>query len=111
MQSNPRDVNSDKFVTGTGRFVWLRALRGRLDDLAGSPHADAIVRRQVHLIIVAAPEPWQDEAAHFMRHLEFLPLAGLAFVVQNVSSDRRAAIIAIFPLHVDGIATGTGCVQ
>lgn len=111
MQSNPRDVNSDELVAGTGRFVRLRALCGSLDDLAGPAHADAIVRRQVHLIIVAAPEPRQDEAAYFVRYLEFLPLAGLAFVVQNVPSDRRAAIVAIFPLHVDGIATGTSRVQ
>lgn len=81
MQSDPRDVDRDEFVAGSGRVVRLRALRGRLDDLAGSAHADAIVCGQVHLIIVAAPEPRQDEAAHFVRHLELLPLAGLAFVV------------------------------
>lgn len=81
MQSDPRNVDRNEFVASPGRVVRFRALRGRLDDLAGSAHADTIIRRQVHLIIVAAPEPRQDEAADFVRHLELLPLAGLAFVV------------------------------
>lgn len=107
MQGDPRDINRDKFVTISRRIVRLPAFCGRLDDLAGSAHADAIVRCQIHLIVVAAPESRQDEAAHFVRYLEFFPLAGLTFVMQDVTPDRRAAVVAVFPLHIDRIATGT----
>lgn len=111
MESDPRDVDGDKLVTGAGRVVRLRAFCGRFDDLAGSAHADAIVRRQVHLIIVAAPEPRQHEAAHFVRYFKFFPLAGLALVMKNVATNRRATVVAVLPLHVDRITAGAGRVQ
>jgi len=81
MQGDPWNINRNKFVASSRRVIRLGAFRSRLDDLAGSAHADAIIRRQVHLIVVAAPESWQDEAAHFVRHLKLLPLARLAFVM------------------------------
>jgi len=111
MQSNPRDVHRDEFVAGTGRVVRLRALRGRFDDLTGLAHADAIVRRQVHLIIVAAPQPRQDEAAYLVRYFKLLPFARLAFIMQDVAANCRTAVVSVFPLHIDRVAAGAGRVQ
>lgn len=108
MQSNPRDIHCDELIAVSRGFVGFRALCGCFNDITGSTHTDTIIRRQVHLIIIAAPETRQDETAHFVGYLEFFPFTGFAFVMQNVTSDSGTTVIAVFPLYVDRIAAGAG---
>lgn len=111
MKSDPRHVHGDEFITVAGRILRLRSVRRRFHYLAWRAHADPIVRRQIHLIIVPAPQPRQHETVDLVGDLHLLPFARFPFVVEDITPDRGAAIVPVLPLDVDRITRRAGRVK
>lgn len=103
MKRDPRHIDSDKLVDVTWGVFRFRSFGSGFDDLARRAHIDSTVRCHVHLIVIAAPQMRQDVTIVFMGNFDFFPFAGFPFIVENVTPDWRAAIVAVIPLDVDRI--------
>ena len=102
VQRDPRDVHRYEFVAW--RIVGFRALSRCLHNLARRAHTDAIVRRQVDLVIGTAPELRELIAGRLVGELDLFPLAELALEVEDVAAHGRASVVAVLPLDVDRVA-------
>lgn len=111
MKSDPRHVHSDEFITVAGRVLRLRSVRRRFHDLARRAHAYPIVRRQIHLIIVPAPQPRQHETVDLVGDLHLLPFPRFPLIVEDVTPDWGATVVPVLPLHVDRITRRAGRVK
>lgn len=111
MKDNPRNVHGDELVSAARRVRWFWTFGHGLDDLTRRAHTNPVVRRQVDLVIRSAPEIRQQKTVDLVRDFDLLPLAELAFVMQNVSPDRSSAVVAAFPLQIDRVASGTRGVE
>lgn len=79
------------------------ALRVRVDDVARQSGADAIVRRNVQLILGAAPEVAQQMCIRLRVDLQLLPIAVVALVVDDIAQDGRSAISHIRPFQLQTV--------
>lgn len=90
------------------RLHRLRAVRLRRLYVARAAAADPVERRERELIPRPALQPLEQMRARATIQHHFLPFGVLPAISQEESLNRRAAVVALLPLQLDGVGGRAG---